>query len=106
MSQITFENVAVTAKANVYFEGKVVSHTIQFPDGSRKTIGLIYPGTYTFNTGAPEEMKIIAGTCKARQVGQAGWTDYPAGTLFMVPGNSKFDISVESGIAEYICSFQ
>lgn len=106
MSQITFENVSVTAKANVYFDGKVVSHTVVLPDGTRKTIGLVYPGTFTFNTGAPEEMNIIAGTCKVRQAGQNAWTPCTAGTLFTVPGNSKFDITVEAGIAEYICSFK
>ncbi|MEI6563859.1 MAG: pyrimidine/purine nucleoside phosphorylase [bacterium] len=106
MSAIIFENVSVTAKANVYFDGKVVSHTVVLPDGSKKTIGLIYPGTYTFNTAAPEEMKIIAGACKARQAGASAWTPHAAGTQFDVPGNSKFDIAVESGIAEYICSFK
>ena len=106
MNTVTFKNVSVTAKANVYFDGKVVSHTVLFPDGTKKTIGLIYPGTFTFNTGAPEEMKIIAGLCKARQAGTSKWTPYTAGTQFDVPGNSKFDITVESGIAEYICSFK
>ena len=106
MSNIVFENVSATAKANVYFDGKVVSHTITLPDGEKKTLGLIYPGTYTFNTGAPEEMKIIAGVCKARQADSSTWTPYPAGTQFDVPGNSKFEIAVESGIAEYICSFR
>jgi len=106
MSHITFKNVSVVAKANVYFDGKVISHTVMFPDGTKKTIGLIYPGTYTFNTGAPEEMKIIAGTCQARQLGASIWTTYPAGTQFDVPQNSKFDITVESDIAEYICSYK
>lgn len=106
MNTITFENVSVTAKANVYFDGKVVSHTLLLPNGAKKTIGLIYPGTYTFNTGAPEEMKIIAGTCKARLAGATTWTTYAEGTQFDVPGNSKFDIMVDTGIAEYICSFK
>ena len=52
MSQ--FDNVSVVKKANVYFDGKVVSHTVLFADGAKKTIGLIYPGSFTFNTGAPE----------------------------------------------------
>jgi uncharacterized protein YaiE (UPF0345 family) len=51
-------------------------------------------------------MKIIAGTCQARLAGVTGWTSYTAGTQFDVPGNSAFDITVESGIAEYICSFK
>ena len=100
-----FDKVSVVCKANVYFDGKVVSHTLLFPDGSKKTVGLIYPGTYTFNTGAPEIMEIIAGTCRARIKGEADWKAYSAGKAFTVAGNSAFDITVESGIAEYLCSF-
>jgi purine/pyrimidine-nucleoside phosphorylase len=100
-----FDNVSVVSKANVYFDGRVVSHTVTFADKTKKTIGLIYPGTYTFNTGAPEVMEIIAGACKARLKGEADWKPYAAGTAFKVAGNSAFDITVESGIAEYICSF-
>jgi purine/pyrimidine-nucleoside phosphorylase len=104
-SPAQFDNVSVAAKANVYFDGKVVSHSVLFPGGVKKTIGLIYPGSFTFNTGAPERMEIIAGTCRARQAGGA-WQDFAAGTAFDVPGNSKFDIAVDSGITEYICSFK
>lgn len=100
-----FEKVSVVCKANVYFDGKVVSHTVLFPDGTKKSIGLIYPGTYTFNTGAPEIMEIIAGDCRARVKGESDWKSYPAGTAFSVARNSAFDIAVESGIAEYVCSF-
>ena len=106
MSQISqFDKVSVMCKANIYFDGKVVSHTVLFPDGSKKTIGLIYPGQYTFNTGMQEIMEIIAGTCSARIKGAADWTVYAAGSAFSVAGNSAFDITVEDGIAEYICSF-
>ena len=100
-----FDGVAVLTKANVYFDGKVVSHTVQFADGSKKTLGLIYPGTFTFTTGAPEVMAIVAGSCRARLKGEAAWRDYGSGTSFAVPGNSSFDIAVDGGIAEYVCSF-
>ena len=100
-----FDQVSVIAKANIYFDGKVVSHTLLLPGGTRKTVGLIYPGTFTFNTGAPETMEIIAGSCRVRQRGETAWKDYPAGTAFQVPGQSAFDIQVAQGIAEYICSF-
>ena len=100
-----FDGVSVVTKANVYFDGKVVSHTVHFPDGSKKTIGLIYPGSYTFTTGAPEVMAIVAGACRARLKGQSDWREYGAGTSFTVSGNSAFDIAVETGIAEYVCSF-
>jgi uncharacterized protein YaiE (UPF0345 family) len=101
-----FDNVSVVAKANVYFDGKVVSHTVLFKDGTKKTVGLIYPGTYTFNTGVPEKMEVIAGTCRSRNKGVSDWSVFNAGTFFKVPGNSAFDISVEAGVLEYICSFE
>jgi purine/pyrimidine-nucleoside phosphorylase len=99
------ENVTAVTKANVYFDGKVVSHTILTKDGAKKTLGLIYPGSYNFGTGAPEIMEIVAGNCRVKLKGQTEWKSYSAGTYFNVAGNSAFDISVESGICEYICSF-
>jgi len=99
------ENVTAITKANVYFDGKVISHTVLMPDGARKTLGLIYPGTYHFGTAAPEIMEIVAGDCKVRRKGETEWKAYNAGTYFNVPGQSAFDIAVESGICEYICSF-
>ena len=105
MSKTEFSNVSVTAKANVYFDGKVVSHSLRFSDGSKKTIGLIYPGEYHFSTQAPERMEIIAGSCRVRLDGQGSNAEYAAGSSFDVPANSGFQIEVASGIAEYICSF-
>ncbi len=102
----TFDDVRVDCKANVYFDGKVVSHTIHFKDGKKKTMGLIYPGCYTFNTGAPERMEIISGSCTMKLAGQAQWKPFAAGTAFDVPGNSSFDIAVDEGIAQYICSYE
>lgn len=101
-----FEDVSVICKANVYFDGRVASHTVLFPDGRKKTIGLIYPGAFKFNTDAPERMEIISGACRVRQAGEDRWEPYAAGTFFMVPGNSSFEIAVEDGIAEYVCSFE
>ena len=105
MSQAEFPNVTAVAKANVYFGGKVVSHTILAQDGSKKTLGLIYPGDFHFGTDAPERMDIIAGNCRVRLDGTSDWKEYAAGSFFKVPGKSGFDIAVSDGIAEYICSF-
>jgi hypothetical protein len=101
----SFQNVTVDAKANVYFEGKVVSHSVHLADGSKKTLGLIYPGTYHFGTGAPERMEIIAGTCSVTLDGGGEASEFSEGGYFDVPGNSGFTISIASGICEYICSF-
>jgi len=100
-----FSDVTVTAKANVYFDGKVVSHTVLCADGAKKTLGLIYPGTFHFNTGAPERMEIIAGNCLVTLDGAADTLEYAASQHFDVPGNSGFTIEVHRGICEYICSF-
>jgi purine/pyrimidine-nucleoside phosphorylase len=101
-----FSNVTVTAKANVYFDGRVVSHTIRFADGTRKTLGIVYPGEYHFSTEAPERMEIVAGTCQVQLDGESERVRYEAGQSFDVARNSGFTIEVGTGvIAEYICSF-
>ncbi len=100
-----FTAVTVVTKANIYFDGNVVSHTVLFADDSKKTLGLIRPGSYHFNTGAPERMEIIAGSCNVRLDGATAARDYAAGTYFDVPGNSGFTIAVSAGLCEYICSF-
>jgi uncharacterized protein YaiE (UPF0345 family) len=100
-----FSGVSAVAKANVYFDGKVVSHSILFPDGSKKTLGLIYPGKFHFGTDKAELMEIVAGSCAVKLDGQTEVKTYAAGTAFEVPAKSGFDIEVTSGIAEYICSF-
>ena len=100
-----FSGVTAVAKANIYFDGKVVSHTIRFLDGSRKTLGLIYPGKFHFGTDAAEQMEIVAGDCRVKLDGSSAWNSYEAGKSFVVPAKSGFDIEVASGICEYICSF-
>ena len=100
-----FSGVTAIAKANVYFDGKVVSHSILFPDGSKKTLGLIYPGKFHFGTDKAERMEIIAGACTVRLDGQAAVNTYSAGQVFEVPAKSGFDIEIKSGICEYICSY-
>jgi purine/pyrimidine-nucleoside phosphorylase len=101
-----FEHVSVLCKANIYFDGKVISHTVLFADGSKKTIGLIFPGTFRFDTGVAERMEIVAGQCRVRIAGAAAWSNYSAGSFFTIEANSWFEIAVESGVAEYVCSFE
>ena len=100
-----FAAVTVVTKANVYFDGKVVSHTVLFADGTKKTLGLIYPGSYHFGTGAPERMEIVAGSCNVTLDGQTAVKTHGAGEYFDVPGKSGFTIEVAGGLCEYICSF-
>jgi purine/pyrimidine-nucleoside phosphorylase len=100
-----FSNVTATAQANVYFDGKVVSHSIHFADGSKKTLGLIYPGSYHFGTDAAERMEITAGTCTVQLDGTTTSQDYASGTHFDVPAKSGFTITVADSICQYVCSF-
>lgn len=102
MSQ--FENVAVSKTANVYFEGKCVSYTVSFADGTRKTVGVILPAALTFNTGAPEVMDVEKGVCRVKLAGSNDWQTYTAGQSFNVPGNSSFQIEVTETM-HYVCNF-
>ena len=100
-----FPGVTAVTKANIYFDGKVVSHSILFPDGSKKTLGLIYPGSFHFGTAKAERMEIVAGDCVVKLDGSDTSASYTGGQFFDVPANSGFDIAVSGGICEYICSF-
>jgi uncharacterized protein YaiE (UPF0345 family) len=100
-----FRGVTALTKANVYFEGKVVSHTLLFPDGSKKTLGLIYPGQYHFGTDKAERMELTSGQCAIKLDGTSAAVSYNAGQAFDVPAKSGFDIEVKSGICQYICSY-
>jgi len=102
MSQ--FDNVSVVKKANLFFDGKCVSHSVLFPDGSRKTVGVIFPSKLTFNTRAPEVMEITGGVCKVKVAGDSEWKTYKAGEQFSVPGDTAFDIETLETL-DYVCHF-
>ena len=99
-----FEAVNVIKAANVYFDGKVTSRTIEFTDGSVKTLGIMLPGEYKFNTGKPELMEIQAGQLTYCLAGETQWHEVKGGQSFEVPGNSSFELKVTQ-VADYICSF-
>jgi uncharacterized protein YaiE (UPF0345 family) len=99
-----FDHVSVVKKANVYFDGKCVSHTVVFADGTRKSVGVIFPSSLTFSTGAPEIMEINGGRCRVRLADEADWKTYGAGERFEVPGNSRFEIETLETL-DYVCHF-
>ncbi len=99
-----FTNVTIVKKANVYFGGNVSSRTITFADGSSKTLGFMLPGEYTFNTGAPEIMEIIAGDLEVLLPGTEQWQTIKDGEAFDVLGNSAFTMKVKAP-SDYCCSF-
>jgi hypothetical protein len=101
-----FDDVSVICKANVYYDGQVVSYNVLFKDGKRKRLGVIRPGIFKFRTDDLEKMDITAGTCRVRQADEGQWVTYNAGDTFVVPSWSFFEIAVDKGIVEYVNSFE
>ncbi len=102
MSQ--FDQVSVVKKGNVFFDGKCVSHSVLFADGTRKTVGVILPSTLTFNVGVPEVMEITDGTCRVKLGHETEFETYSAGSQFSVPANGSFIIEANE-VVNYVCSF-
>jgi hypothetical protein len=99
-----FKNVTVVKEANVYFDGNVVSRSVLFPDGSKKTLGIMQPGEYEFGTGDKEIMEILSGEVEVSLPGDEGWRPVKGGESFEVPGNARFRMKVKT-LTDYCCSF-
>jgi len=99
-----FANVTVVKKANIYFDGNVTSRTVRFADGSSKTLGIMLPGEYTFNTDAAENMDILAGKLDVQLPGSDAWIAVVGGEDFDVPANSAFSLKIHE-TTDYCCSF-
>jgi uncharacterized protein YaiE (UPF0345 family) len=99
------DHVSVSKKANIYFDGKCISHSVVYPDNTRKTIGVILPASLTFSTDAPEVMEIVEGKCRVRVGPDGEWKNYEGGQQFRVPGRSSFDIEVLEAV-HYVCHFE
>lgn len=100
----SFDNVTAHSVANIYFDGKVVSHKITLETGEDKTLGVIFVGEYSFDTEKAEKMEITAGRCLVAVAG-AEEKSYTAGEYFDVPANSNFTIKVAGDNCQYICSY-
>ena len=99
-----FKNVTVIKKANVYFNGGVTSRSVIFEDGSKKTLGIMLPGNYEFNTADAEFMEIISGELDVLLPSETEWKKIKGGGSFNVPANSKFSLKVHT-LSDYCCSF-
>jgi len=99
-----FKNVTIVKKANIYFDGKVTSRTVIFPDGSKKTLGVMFPGDYEFGTSEKEIMEIMKGELDVLLPGSTGWITVSGGQAFEVPAQSKFSLKVKS-LTDYCCSY-
>ncbi len=99
-----FKNVSVVKLANVYFDGGVTSRTIHFHDGSIKTLGIMLPGKYTFNTDKKEIMDIQQGEVEVLLPDSNDWVKMTSGESFTVKKKSSFQINVLK-LTDYCCSF-
>lgn len=100
----TFKNVSVTKKANVYFDGKVTSRTLEFEDGSIKSLGIMLPGEYTFNTADAEIMDMYSGEFEVKLPGSDSFEPMSAPCSFNVGANTSFDVIAKS-VVDYCCSY-
>ena len=104
MTTTTLPNVTLTTQANVYFDGKCVSHGFTLADGTKKSVGVVLPATLTFNTGAAEIMECVGGSCEYKLAGSNEWQKSGPGDKFSIPANSSFEIRVTEPY-HYICHF-
>ena len=104
MTTEKIDSVSVTTKANVYFDGKCVSHNLTYPDGTKKSVGVVLASELTFGTAAAEIMECVGGSCEYKLDGSDEWKKSSAGESFQIPANSKFDIRVTEAY-HYICHY-
>jgi hypothetical protein len=99
-----FEGVTVIKEANIYFNGQVSSRTVLFPDGTKKTLGIMLPGEYEFGTAVAEHMEIMAGEVLVKLPGSEEWVTFTGGQSFEVPADAKFQLQVRE-VVDYCCSY-
>lgn len=104
MTTDTLSAARISTQANVYFDGKCVSHSLVLADGSKKSVGVVLPAELTFNTGAPEIMECVAGACEYKLAGSSQWHKSGPGERFSIPANSSFQVRVAQAY-HYICHF-
>jgi len=99
------DGASIDTKANVYFEGRCISHTIRLGDGSRKSVGVILPGKrLTFDTADREQTELIAGRCRVKLAQSVAKREYAAGESFEVPAWSSFEIEALEPL-HFVCHF-
>ena len=101
MSQI--ENATIVKNANIYYDGKVTSRTVNLADGSTQSLGIMLPGEYTFGTDAAEIMEMLSGDLEIKLPGE-DWKSLNTPESFNVPANSSFDLKIKT-VTDYCCSY-
>ena len=97
------ENVSVVKEANIYYDGKVTSRTVEFADGSIKSLGIMMPGEYTFGTNEAEIMERLSGDLEIKLPNEE-WKSLKTPETFNVPANASFDLKIKT-VTDYCCSY-
>ena len=90
-------------KTNEYFDGKVRSIVFSAGTGPA-TVGVMAPGDYEFGTDKKEIMRVVSGKLAVKLPGETAWKDFPEGSTFTVPPNSRFQLKVTEDSA-YLCRY-
>lgn len=98
-----FDYVSVSKKANVYFDGKCVSHAITLADGTRKSVGVILPSTLRFDLNTREVMEVVDGTAYV-SINGAPEQAFIVGQSWTVEAGGYFIIRAELPV-HYVCHF-
>jgi len=99
-----FIGVNVVRAANVYYDGKVTSRSLEFPDGTVRTLGIMLPGEYSFATSSPELVEVNSGFVLVQLPESEQWLEKRAGDSFQVPGDSTFRVFVQQ-LLDYTCTY-
>jgi len=99
----TIENATIVKAANIYYDGKVTSRTVNLSDGSTQSLGIMLPGEYTFGTNEAEIMEMLSGELDIRLPGEE-WKTLNTPETFNVPANSSFDLKIKT-VTDYCCSY-
>ena len=99
----TIENATIVKAANIYYDGKVTSRTVNLSDGSTQSLGIMLPGEYTFGTNEAEIMEMLSGELDIKLPGEE-WKTLNTPETFNVPANSSFDLKIKT-VTDYCCSY-
>jgi purine/pyrimidine-nucleoside phosphorylase len=99
-----FENASIVKKANIYYDGKVTSRTVELEDGSIVSLGIMLEGDYKFNTKDKEIMNIYSGDFELKLSGSDEFITMTTPCSFTVEADSSFEIKIKS-VTDYCCSY-
>ena len=102
-----FDCVSIIKKPTIHEYGCCISHCIQLPDGTQKTLGVFLPTEQpiVFETAVAERLEIISGECRVQIADSEESELFRAGQSFYVPGNSRFKIETDD-VLDYVCHLE